>query len=113
VKFTPAGGRVSVIAAAEAGGDLLIHVKDSGIGMRRADVAKAFLPFVQLGRPSPRGDTGTGLGLALAKSWVEAHDGKLMLESELDIGTTATIRLPKERVLWTPPGRSEGVRVAA
>jgi signal transduction histidine kinase len=50
--------------------------------------------------------------LALAKSWVEAHGGKLMLASELGIGTTATIRLPKERLLWPMPAPSEGTRAA-
>ncbi|HEY7610378.1 MAG TPA: HAMP domain-containing sensor histidine kinase [Alphaproteobacteria bacterium] len=113
VKFTPAGGHVSVMATIEADGDLLIHVKDDGIGMRSGDVAKAFLPFVQLDQPSPRGDTGTGLGLALAKSWVEAHGGKLTLASELGIGTTATIRLPRERLVWPMPAPSEGMRAAA
>jgi signal transduction histidine kinase len=113
VKFTPAGGRVSVIAATDDAGDVLIQVKDSGIGMRKADIAKAFLPFVQLDQPSPRGDTGTGLGLALSKTLVEAHGGKLSLESELGFGTTATIRLPKERVVRAGPGTHEKMREVA
>ena len=112
VKFTPARGRVSVMVTSGDGGDLFINIKDNGIGMRSGDVAKAFQPFVQLEQSSPRGDTGTGLGLALAKSWVEAHGGKLMLASELSIGTTATIRLPKERLLWPTPAPSERMRAA-
>jgi len=99
VKFTPSGGRVSVIASAEANGDVVIRVKDSGIGMRASDIEKAFEPFVQLDQPSPRGDTGTGLGLAICKTLVEAHGGTLTLESELGFGTTATIRLPKARTV--------------
>jgi signal transduction histidine kinase len=68
VKFSPAGRKVSMIAATEANGGLLIRVKDSGIGMR-----------------------------TIARILVEAHGGKLMLQSEMGVGTTATIRLPHER----------------
>jgi signal transduction histidine kinase len=104
VKFTPSGGRVSVIAGTDEGGDVLIRIKDNGIGMRKADMAKAFVPFTQLPQSAPRGDTSTGLGLSLSKSLIEAHGGTLTLESELAIGTTVTIRLPKERTSPRPQG---------
>ncbi len=99
VKFSPTGRKVSLMASLDETGDLLIHVKDTGIGMRKADIAKALLPFVQLEHPPPRGDTGSGLGLAIARILVEAHGGKLTLESEMGVGTTATIRLPKHRFI--------------
>ena len=99
VKFTPCGGRVSVTASTEDNGDVVIRVKDNGIGMRATDIEKVFQPFVQLDQPAPRGDTGTGLGLSLSKTLVEAHGGTLTLESELGIGTTVTIRLPKARTV--------------
>jgi signal transduction histidine kinase len=105
VKFSPAMSRVSVVATRDTGGDLLIRVKDNGIGMRKADIAKAMLPFVQLDQPPPRGDTGSGLGLAIARVLLEAHGGTLLLESELGVGTTATIRLPKERFLSPVPAQ--------
>lgn len=113
VKFTPSGGRVSLVATADESGDVHIRIKDNGIGMRKADIAKAFLPFVQLDQPSPRGDTGTGLGLALSKTLVEAHGGTLTLESDFGFGTTATIRLPKERVVNARPALHVVSREAA
>ena len=113
VKFTPNGGRVSLIAALECGGDLVVQVKDTGVGIRKADLEKVFLPFVQVDQAAPRGDTGTGLGLALARSWVEAHGGKLLLESELGAGTTATIRLPKERLVGVSGGMDARTPAAA
>jgi signal transduction histidine kinase len=106
VKFTPAGGTVSLTASLDGDGDVLIRIKDNGIGMRKADIEQAFLPFVQLDQPSPRGDTGTGLGLSLSKTLIEAHGGTLSLESELGFGTTATIRLPKARTV-AAAGNSE------
>jgi signal transduction histidine kinase len=106
VRFTPAGGTISLTAAIEDDGDMRIRVKDNGIGMRKGDIEKAFLPFVQLDQHSPRGDTGTGLGLSLSKTLVEAHGGTLGLDSELGVGTTATIRLPKARTV-TAMGKTE------
>jgi signal transduction histidine kinase len=108
VKFTPSGGRVSLVAATDDNGDILIRVKDNGIGMRKANIAKAFLPFKRMPQATPRGDTSTGLGLSLSKSLIEAHGGTLTLESELSIGTTVTIRLPKGRAC----PRSEPPRAA-
>jgi signal transduction histidine kinase len=78
---------------------VLIRIKDNGIGMRKADIAQALFPFVQLDQPSPRGDTGTGLGLSLSKTLIEAHGGALALDSELGFGTIAMIRLPKARTV--------------
>jgi two-component system cell cycle sensor histidine kinase PleC len=97
IKFTPAGGRVWLAAAVEPAGRLLVQVRDTGIGMKPEDVPRALQPFVQLDS-APRGDPGTGLGLALVKTLVEAHGGTLAIESELGKGTTVSIRLPQERL---------------
>jgi signal transduction histidine kinase len=97
IKFTPAGGKVWLSASIEASGRLLVAVRDTGIGMNPEDIPRAMQPFVQLDH-APRGDPGTGLGLALVKTLVEAHGGTLTLESELGKGTTASIRLPQERL---------------
>ncbi len=99
VKFTPSGGRVSLTASRETNGDMIIRVKDNGIGMRKVEIPRAFEPFSQLEHPTPRSDIGTGLGLTLSRSLIEAHGGQLSLESEVGTGTTATIRIPKQRVV--------------
>jgi two-component system cell cycle sensor histidine kinase PleC len=97
IKFTPAGGKVWLSASIETSGRLLVAVRDTGIGMNPEDIPRAMQLFVQLDH-APRGDPGTGLGLALVKTLVEAHGGTLTLESELGKGTTASIRLPQERL---------------
>lgn len=98
VKFTPPGGTVTLASALEADGSLVIWVTDTGIGIARDDLDKALAPFMQADSGLERVYEGTGLGLPLTKALIELHDGKLELQSELGIGTTATLRLPAERV---------------
>jgi signal transduction histidine kinase len=98
IKFTPDGGTVSVAAAANDDGELIISVADTGIGIAAADIERVFEPFVQLDSSLARKYEGTGLGLALSRRWVHLHGGSLVLRSELGCGTTAEIRFPKERV---------------
>ena len=107
VKFTPPGGAVTLASALEADGSLVIWVTDTGIGMARDDMAKALAPFMQADSGLGRVYEGTGLGLPLTKALIELHDGTLDLQSELGVGTTATLRLPAERVTTgsdTEPG---------
>jgi len=97
VKFTPAGGRVSVSASIEAGG-AVITVEDTGIGMKVEEIAIALEPFRQIDGPLSRRFDGTGLGLPLAKALVELHGGGLKIESAPGVGTTVRIHLPSERI---------------
>jgi two-component system cell cycle sensor histidine kinase PleC len=99
VKFTPAGGRVRLVTDLEPDGALLLQVRDTGIGMKRDDIPRALEPFVQLENGAPRGDTGTGLGLALVQTLVEAHGGTLEIDSMPGKGTVASVRLPRERLV--------------
>jgi PAS domain S-box-containing protein len=98
VKFTPPGGALEVEATEMADGSFTLSVSDSGIGMRSKDIAIALAPFGQVASGLNRKYEGTGLGLPLAQSLVEAHDGKLTIMSRLNIGTTVTVSLPPERV---------------
>jgi PAS domain S-box-containing protein len=110
VKFTPEGGQVCV-SVALANGGVAIAVKDTGIGMAPDQIPTALEPFQQLDSKISRRYEGTGLGLPLTKHLVELHDGSLTIESKLDIGTTVTCFLPRERIVEAST-RSATVRVA-
>ncbi len=99
IKFTPAGGGVSVNIYQLPNRDIAIKVSDTGIGMRTEDIPKALTPFVQLESGLDRRYEGTGLGLPLTKNLVELHDGKMTIVSALNEGTTTTVTLPAERTL--------------
>jgi len=95
VKFTPDGGRIDVSARAD-GDDVLIAVRDSGIGISPEDQALLFEEFRQVGEGA-RQVEGTGLGLALSKKFVELHGGQIKVESALGVGSTFTVTLPMRR----------------
>jgi signal transduction histidine kinase/sensor domain CHASE-containing protein len=94
VKFTERGGSVEVSVAASAAGGTQIRVADTGIGMSEADVAVALTPFAQVDSKLAREYQGTGLGLPLAKSFVELHGGSLSVASRPGVGTTVTVWFP-------------------
>jgi signal transduction histidine kinase len=93
VKFTPEGGRVGVHAAL-AGGMVEVSVRDTGIGIAPEDREAIFEEFRQVGGDEARKREGTGLGLALARRFVELHGGKIWVESEVGQGSTFTFTLP-------------------
>jgi PAS domain S-box-containing protein len=99
VKFTPPGGAVRITAACEADGGLILKVIDTGIGMAADDIPVALAPFRQVEGALSRRYEGTGLGLPLAKSLIELHEGTLEIASTVGSGTTVLIRLPARRVL--------------
>lgn len=95
LKFTPVGGRVRLHIAGTAEGDeVLISVEDTGIGIAPVDQQRIFERFVQADSSVSRKYSGTGLGLALAREYVEMHGGTIVVESELGQGSTFTVRLP-------------------
>lgn len=112
VKFTPAGGHVTIDVALHENGGLQVAVRDTGIGMGAADIAKALEPFGQVSDVLTRQTGGTGLGLPLTVKLVELHDGKLAIESAPGSGTTVTLLFPADRTVRfvTPPAREEGAR---
>jgi|GEM_PF-544931 len=99
VKFTPAGGAVSVAAWLEPDGRLALAVTDTGIGMSKEEIARAMEPFTQIANSFTNHVGGTGLGLPLTRSLVALHGGTLVLRSEPGEGTTATVRLPWDRLI--------------
>ncbi|HTI87944.1 MAG TPA: PAS-domain containing protein [Alphaproteobacteria bacterium] len=98
IKFTPAGGAITVTAGLDAEGAMMVTVVDTGIGIAPQDIAKALAPFGQVDSSLARKHTGTGLGLPLCRALVEAHGGTFRLESEVGRGTTVTITFPPERL---------------
>ena len=96
VKFTEPGGRItlSVIPGED---DLTVVVADTGIGIAPDLLPQVVEPFSQ-SRDNPHlTEEGTGLGLAIVNSLVEAHGGHLEIESEVNVGTTVTVRFPMMR----------------
>jgi PAS domain S-box-containing protein len=108
VKFTPEGGVITVLGRRADDGGVEIVVADTGIGIAADDLAKAFETFGQVDSRLSRKYEGTGLGLPLVKALVELHGGTLDLESRLNIGTTATIRLPPSIVVPASDERRTG-----
>jgi len=75
-------------------GSVEISVSDTGIGIAPEDQAKVFEEFSQVGAADAQKHEGTGLGLTLAKKFVELHGGKIWVESEPGKGSTFTFTLP-------------------
>ena len=94
VKFTPAGGRID-IRATQHDGLVEISVADSGVGISAADQERIFEEFAQAG-PAGAAREGTGLGLALARRFVELHGGRIWVQSEPGAGATFGFTLPVE-----------------
>jgi len=93
VKFTPEGGRIG-IAARQANGAVEISVSDTGIGIAPEDQPKVFEEFRQVGSDYAHKVEGTGLGLILAKKFVELHGGMIWVTSEAGKGSRFTFTLP-------------------
>jgi PAS domain S-box-containing protein len=102
VKFTPEGGTVEVSAAIEPAGDLVLAVRDTGIGIAPEDIAVALAPFGQVEGSLNRKHEGTGLGLPLCRAMTELHGGQLAIESTVGAGTTVRVRLPAVRLVRRP-----------
>jgi signal transduction histidine kinase len=96
IKFTPRGGSVR-LSVSRAGGELVLTVVDTGIGMRPEHIPIALEPFRQIDGSLSRQHQGTGLGLPLAKRLTELHGGTLEITSEPGEGTCVAVRLPLSR----------------
>jgi signal transduction histidine kinase len=93
VKFTPEGGRIGVRAAL-IDGAAEISVADTGVGIAPEDHEAVFEEFRQVGTDYARKHEGTGLGLALARKFVELHGGKIWVQSQVGQGATFTFTIP-------------------
>ncbi len=91
IKFTPEKGNIFVNAGKQ-GDDLAISVRDTGMGMPKEALSKIFDQFYRVHQQNQQ-IKGTGLGLAIVKKIVDAHNGRIEVESELEKGTTFTVFL--------------------
>jgi len=94
LKFTSSGGRVA-ITAEDHKNEIVIQVKDSGIGIPSTDLSRIFERFYSADKSRSRELGGTGLGLSIVKHIVEAHGGKVWVESELNRGSVFYFSLPQ------------------
>jgi two-component system phosphate regulon sensor histidine kinase PhoR len=92
IKFTPPKGSICVSAAASDNHTLLVKVVDSGVGIAPEDLPRVFERFYKADRSRSGG--GTGLGLAIAKHIVQAHNGRIWVESRVGKGSTFYFTLP-------------------
>jgi two-component system cell cycle sensor histidine kinase PleC len=99
VKFTPPGGHITVEVCPTADGGIALAVADTGIGMRPDEIPTALEPFRQIDSALNRRYEGTGLGLPLARTLTELHDGTLTITSTPRQGTIVVLTLPAERVI--------------
>ncbi len=102
VKFTDAGGQVILSTALGDRGEVILRVRDTGIGMTEKELGLAMEPFRQVAstrRTNSAGIGGTGLGLPITKALVEANKGMIQITSAKNEGTLVEITFPPQRVL--------------
>ena len=100
IKYSEAGARVDV-AIEEDASSLTVEVRDTGVGIPQEELAQLFERFYRVDKDRSRATGGSGLGLAISKQIVEMHGGDISVESEVGVGSTFRIRIPK-----TPLSRS-------
>lgn len=93
IKYTPSGGSITVRAALR-GDCVVFETQDTGIGLTVEDREHLFEKFYRSSRPEVQREKGSGLGLALIKGVIEAHEGHIEVESELGKGSTFRFSLP-------------------
>ncbi len=94
IKFTRSGGTID-ISCMVVESELQVRISDNGVGMSKELQKKLFVYNESLPNPGTMGEKGTGLGLMLCKEFVEGNKGSIRVQSEVNMGTTVTIFLPK------------------
>jgi PAS domain S-box-containing protein len=112
IKYSQNGGIVNVDMQKGKGGQLVLAVRDAGIGISQDDMERVFDPFVQADSGLTRRYGGVGLGLPIARRIARLHGGDVVLESAAGAGTTASLILPPRRVEWPKALAAEAAKVA-
>jgi len=92
IKFSPPEKRI-LLSTEEVGDSIVVQIADQGVGMSKKEVSQVFEPYFRCEKTM--GAPGTGLGLYIAKRFIEFHSGEIDLDSIEDGGTTFTIKIPK------------------
>jgi two-component system phosphate regulon sensor histidine kinase PhoR len=93
INYTPEGGKITI--AEKVSGDFLqIRISDTGYGIPPDELPRIFERFYRVKNEKTRNIVGTGLGLPIVKSIVEAHNGTIRAESKEGVGSTFSVRLP-------------------
>jgi PAS domain S-box-containing protein len=99
IKFTGAGGQVIVSTAMNDDNEIVLRVRDTGVGMSEKELQTALEPFRQLATAARWGSSGTGLGLPITKALSEANHARFRITSQVDTGTLVEVAFPATRVL--------------
>ncbi|ETI68538.1 two-component system histidine kinase PnpS [Neobacillus vireti] len=97
ITYTPSGGNVKIILL-DYERNVRIHVKDSGVGIKKEEIPRIFERFYRVDRDRSRNSGGTGLGLAIVKHLVEAHHGKISVKSDVGEGSEFILELDKKNL---------------
>jgi signal transduction histidine kinase len=95
VRYTPAGGEIRVTMQADDANGVWLAVSDTGVGVDAADLPHLFRHFYRADQSRARSSGGMGLGLAIVKSLVEAHGGRVAVDSAVGRGSTFTVTFPR------------------
>jgi signal transduction histidine kinase len=112
VKYSPVDGTVNIDMQAGANRELVISIRDTGIGIEAGDVERLFDPFVQADQGSTRRFAGLGLGLAIARKIARLHGGDVTLTGKAGVGTEARFIIPAARVRWPKTARTNAMVAA-
>ncbi len=102
IKFTPPGGTIEVNAVNAPNGDIVVTVRDTGVGMSEEEIRVALAPFGQADASRTRWREGSGLGLPIAKALVDLHGGAIQIRSTKGQGTEVTVNLPTRPLMLDP-----------
>ena len=99
IRYTPSGGQIVVSTAYESSGSVTLRIRDTGVGMSKAELDQAMKPFGQVASGTRQRGDGTGLGLPLTKAMTEANRATFAIHSAPNEGTLVEIVFPPQRVL--------------
>lgn len=110
IKFTPRKGKIT-ISAEQNDQNLVIIIKDTGVGIPTSNLKKMFEIDGGISTPGTEKEKGTGLGLILCKDFIEKHNGKIWVESEVGVGSSFYFTIPKGKIHFSVSNFEEQVNI--